>query len=60
MKPLTKTFALSICTTLIVYLLCAFIAWDLNPGNWPGEGRVFAAILIFIASIITATALMEK
>jgi hypothetical protein len=33
------------------YLLCAFIAWRFNPGNWAEEGRMFAGVIGVVMSV---------
>jgi hypothetical protein len=35
---------------LLAYLLCGFIAWDLNPGNWTDDGRFVCALLGLMAA----------
>jgi hypothetical protein len=28
----------------VIYLLCAFVAWNLNPGDWNTQARFFCAL----------------
>lgn len=44
MKTALRALAL-VFTTVMVYLLGAFCAWDFNPGNWPTDGRAIAALM---------------
>lgn len=40
---------------VIPYLLIAFVAWDLNPGNWSEHARLFFALCwpgAFVAAVI--------
>ena len=38
----------------MVYLLGAFICWELNPGNWDTVARIMVGFLGFFAAAWTA------
>lgn len=48
--------ASSIAAGVFAYLMCAFVAWDINAGNWGFDGRFAAAMLIpfFVGATFTA------
>jgi hypothetical protein len=42
------SFILVPLATLPVYLLIAFVQWDLNAGNWSMDARFCAAMLMAV------------
>lgn len=49
MKTL-KTILIGLSGLSLIYLLFAFIMWDLNPSNWDGIIRFACLLLGFIIS----------
>jgi hypothetical protein len=41
------------------YLLSAFCAWDLNPGNWDAFGRTLSIIFSAFFGVMFAAAIQE-
>ena len=46
-----KEIGTLLLVTVIWYLFCSLIAWDLNPGHWSGFGR-FMAVIIFVILLV--------
>lgn len=46
-----KALILGILTATAVYLLGAFVAWDLNAGNWHWDGRLMVGLCGFALSM---------
>ena len=38
-------YLIVLAAPLFAYLLCGFIAWDFNPGNWTADGRFACALM---------------
>lgn len=45
-----RTISFAALGALLVYLLGAFAAASFNVATWPGEGRTFCALCMFIAA----------
>jgi len=48
-----KRILIGLCVFTLVYLLFAFIKWDLNAGNWEEFTRVGCGMVSFFLSIPT-------
>ena len=51
------TFIMSMC---FIYLLLAFITWDMNAGNWELGARLMYAMLGTICSVIASIVRYEN
>lgn len=52
MKNIVKNTIISIVSCLIIYLIGAFMAWDIDPQNWSEFGRIIAGV-VFLLSILS-------
>ena len=59
MKINKYTFILPILFCIIIYLLGAFIATDIDFTNWDTFGRIFATIL-FVVAIVAGIMLSQE
>ena len=44
MKKFLLKFTAILIVGIVVYLMCAFITWDFNPGNWHWAIKLFITI----------------
>jgi len=48
-----KKLALFLLGMLVVYLIAAFISWELNPGAWDLQGRLAVGLFApFVGGIL--------
>lgn len=53
-----KAILCYVCFSVFLYFLGAFVAWDLNAGNWETVGRVAVSVaMIFSIPIFVAIAI---
>lgn len=64
MKKLICGVMAGVATFTLVYLLGAFMAWELNPAHWTPEGRgvigLMGMVLGAIVGVMTAGELDER
>jgi uncharacterized membrane protein len=44
---------------VLIFLMCSFIAWELNPSKWPSAGRALFAMASMIISSCATGAYLE-
>ena len=51
MTKFQQAVLLGLGAAVFVFLLFAFAAWDINPGNWETGGRAFCACFMAIVAV---------
>lgn len=61
MKKLLLALLIYLVFCLFIFILCAFIHFDLNPENWESGARYFVSVFWFLgAFILGAYTVIEK